>query len=62
MIKDYFTYIKESVDEPEFKIGDMVIVNGEIDENFFTNEKDFIIDIAKDYVTTNMDKDGECAP
>lgn len=60
MIKDYFTYIKESVEEEKFKIGDLVIINGIVDDTGFDNQPDTIDDISEDRVDTNMDKNGQC--
>ena len=59
MIKDYLTYIKESVTE-EFKIGDEVFVNGDVDGKNFHGDTDFISDIGKIMVYTNMNEKGKC--
>jgi len=60
MIKDYFTYIKESTEDDKFKIGDKVIINGIVDDTGFDNQPDTIDDISEDRVDTNMDKNGQC--
>lgn len=61
MIMNYSKYLKESV-EQEFKIGDTVFINGEVDDEEFDNASDVIGDISKDRVTTNMNENGRCKP
>lgn len=47
MVLKYMQYLKENFEEPEFfKVGEKVIVNGNVDGQEFINEEGFVLEFS----------------